>query len=164
MSTDIISTFSNRQKFVWMRAAVKWADDVGPQLRSELKREAPVAHPDPAGRNRPGRLRDSIRYERRTHAPDVDLYFNAHTPYAKYVVNDTRPHEIYPKAARYLHFWTPYGAPTNEHFVGPRGTPAHVNHPGTKANRFNERAMHTMHPKIEQRFVEIMREAMGGWR
>jgi hypothetical protein len=162
VSTDIINKLPPRQKFVWMAAAVKWADDIGPQVRSKLKEEAPVSHPDPGGRNRPGRLRDSIRYERRTRAPDVDMYFNAYTPYAEYVINSTRAHDIFPKAARYLHFWRPYRAPTIEYFVGPRGSGAHVSHPGTKANKFNERAMSAMRQTIEDRFVEIMREAMGG--
>jgi len=160
MSTDIYSTFTPRQKFAWMAAAVKWADEVGPQIRSKLKEEAPVGE---GGRR--GRLRDSIRYERRTHNPDVDMYFNAHTPYAKYVIDGTRPHEIYPKAARYLHFFQNVGGASVERFVGPRGSgarSAHVNHPGTRANKFNERAMDAMRPKIEQRFTEVMRDAMGG--
>lgn len=162
MSTDIIDRFPPDRKFVWFDAAKKWADDVGPQIRSRLKEEAPVAYPDRAGRNRPGRLRDSIRYERRAHAPDVDLYFDAYTPYAKYVINSTRPHEIFPKSARYLHFWQSYRNPVVERFVGPRGSGAHVNHPGTKANKFNERAMASIRQQIHDRFTEIMREAMEG--
>lgn len=160
MSMDVFSDFTPRQKFVWLVSAVKWADEVGPEIRSKLKEEAPVGEGP-----RRGRLRDSIRYERRTHAPDVDMYFNAHTPYAKYVIDGTRAHEIYPKAARYLHFFQNVGGISVERFVGPRGSAArsaHVNHPGTTANKFNVRAMEAMRPKIERRFTEIMREAMGG--
>jgi HK97 gp10 family phage protein len=137
-----------------MVASAKWADTAGPIVRTALKAEAPVGTGP-----RAGRLRDSIRYHRRTTGSSIQLVFNAYTPYAKYVIEGTRAHAIYPKAARYLHF---QGRGGGDVFVGPRGSGAHVNHPGTKANPFNRKAMDEARPIVQRLYTQIMREAMGG--
>ncbi len=152
--TITTSSSGNRRRFVWMTAAVKWADTAGPAVRSALKAEAPVGTGP-----RAGRLRGAIRYHRNTTGSAVLLTFNAYTPYAKYVIEGTSAHAIYPVAARYLHF---KGRGGQDVFVGPRGSGAHVNHPGTKANPFNRKAMTAMRPVIQRMYTDIMREAMGG--
>jgi hypothetical protein len=143
--------------FVWTAAAVKWADTVGPIARAALKVMAPVGKGP-----RAGRLRTSIRYERRTTAGSgVTATFTAYTPYARYVIDGTKPHIIRPVAARYLHFQQN----GRDRFVGPRGSSArsaYVMHPGTRANKFNERAFEAIGPEIRRIYQVIMSEAMGG--
>lgn len=149
-----------KRQFQWMTAAAKWADTIGPMVRSELRHEAPVAKLDPAGRNRPGRLRASIRYERHTTGRSVTAEFTAYTPYAGFVIDGTKPHIIRPVAARYLMFYQ-NGA---QRFVGPRGSSArgaYVQHPGTKPNPFNRRAVDRMMPVVQQTYRDIMIAAIG---
>jgi hypothetical protein len=133
-------------QFKWLKAATGWADLVGPAVRTELKRQAPVGQ----GANA-GQLRDKIRYERRTTATSVQLRFSTGVGYAKYVVGGTKPHVIYPVAARALRF------------AGRNGTvfARVVHHPGTKANDFPARALHVTGPMIQQRLSAAMRE-LGG--
>lgn len=152
--TTISYSSPNRKRFEWMVAAAKWADTAGPIVRTALKAESPVGKGP-----RAGRMRDSIRYHRRTSGSSIQMVFNAYTPYAKYVISGTKAHEIYPVAARYLHF---KGRGGGDVFVGPRGSGAHVNHPGTKANPFNRRAMDEVRPVIQHLYTQIMRDAMGG--
>jgi HK97 gp10 family phage protein len=154
VSVSLTGSVPPRKQFVWLRAAVKWADEVGPAVRTALKANAPVGQGP-----RAGRLRDSIRYQRTTTGASVSITFNAYTPYARYVIEGTRPHAIYPVAARYLHF---KGRSGGDVFVGPRGSSAHVNHPGTKANPFNRRAMQEMRPYLQATYTRIMREEIGG--
>lgn len=152
MSTSITVTGSGpRKQFLWMKAAVAWADTIGPLLREEMKHEAPVAKQDPAGRNRPGRLRSSIRYERNTSGSTVSAKFTAYTPYAGYVIGGTKPHVIRPVAARYLMF---YQGETQRFSKM-------VNHPGTKPNPFNRRAVDRMMPVIQRTYRDMMIEAIG---
>ena len=139
---------SNLGRFQWKAAAVKWADEIGPIVRSELKAKAPVAK-DGAGA---GRLRDSIRYERNTVGGGVTATFTAYVPYAKYVVEGTGPHIIRARAARYLH-WKDAGG---DHFA------KQVNHPGTKPNDFAKRAVEPLVPLIQHRFATILKQALGG--
>lgn len=140
-----------RKQFLWMKAAVEWADTIGPVLREELRREAPVAKQDPAGRNRPGRLRASIRYERRTTGSSVSVQFTAYTPYAGYVIEGTNPHVIRPIAARYLMFYQGEAQRFSRL----------VHHPGTKANPFNRRAVDRMMPEIRRTYRDTMIAAIG---
>jgi HK97 gp10 family phage protein len=140
-------------RFNWMRTAVGWADEAGPMMRTALKAEAPVGTGP-----RSGRLRTSIRYERNVRAGSVTMTFTANTPYAKYVLEGTREHDIYPVAARYLHFIGKRGPV----FVGPRGSGAHVHHPGTKPNPFPQRALGPMEPMLQRTFRQALETALGG--
>jgi HK97 gp10 family phage protein len=136
------------RRFEWTRLAVRWADEVGPLTRTALKAKAPVGKGQGAGR-----LRDSIRYQRRTLGGAVVLEFTANTPYAKYVLSGTSAHEIRPKAARVLHWVDASG---NDRFA------AAVRHPGTKPNRFPEKAVLPLLPLIQRRFKEIVTEQLRG--
>lgn len=140
-------------RFSWTRAAVAWMDEAGPLVREALKREAPVAKATPDGR-KGGRLRDSIRYERETAAGNVTGIFTANVPYARYVLEGTGPHVITAQAARALRF-----------YPGGEGTPVFrrsVNHPGTKANPFNERALLPLEPLLRRTFADAVRASAEG--
>lgn len=158
---EIVNTSGRppRSRFEWMVASRKFADTAGPLIRTALKAEAPVGKPSANRSNQPGRLRDSIRYERPiTSADSLSMMFNAYTPYAKYVLEGTKEHDIFPKAARYLYFQK-NGANV---FVGPGGSGRHVHHPGTRANPFNRRAMDRVRPEVQRLFSTIIRGSIGG--
>lgn len=142
------SAGDSRSRFLWMKAAVTWADEIGPLVRTAMRTEAPAGK----GPNS-GRLRRSLRYERRTTGSTVTLKFGSGVPYAPYVVSGTRRHFIRPVAARALRW------------VGPDGKPVFsrlVDHPGTRANDFPRRAIALTEPVIRERFYAIMRRAGGG--
>jgi hypothetical protein len=154
----------NAYKFVWMAASAKWADTVGPVVLDAMKKAAPLGKDQQtsdgqslATRHRPGTLRSSIRFAREASATNTTATWTAYTPYAGFVINGTSPHEIWPVAAKYLHF-VQQGV---ERFVGPKGSQAHVNHPGTKPNPFNRRVMEEMMEYIQRTYREIMQEALG---
>ncbi len=128
--------------FQWTRAAVRWADEVGPLGRAAIKAKAPVGK-GPGG----GRLRDSIRYVRRSNiGSGVTITFNAHTPYAGFVVKGTPPHIIEARAAKSLHW------------VGPNGDVfrKRVRHPGTKPNPFPRRALTPLIPVIQAKYRDAI--------
>lgn len=157
MTIEIVNSSGRppRNRFEWMVASRKFSDTAGPLIRTALKVESPVGDGP-----RRGRLRDSIRYERPIATPDnLVMSFNAYTPYARYVLDGTKEHDIYPKAARYLHFT---GRGGGDVFVGPRGSSAHVHHPGTKPNPFNKKAMDRVRPEVQRLFSTIVRSSMGG--
>lgn len=142
------------RRFSWTRAAVSWADEAGPLVRAALKEKAPVGKAQPGSKQRPGRLRDAIRYERETAAGEgaVTVFFLANVPYTPYVIGGTRPHPIAASAARALH-WT-----------GPQGDmfARRVNHPGTKANPFNERAVFPLTGELRELFRTAIEASMEG--
>lgn len=150
--------------FQWMVASAKWADTVGPVVLGGLRAAAPVGQVQEvtgstpiASRHRVGNLRDSIRYASDPGATNTTATFTAYVPYAGYVIEGTRPHEIWPKAARYLAF----ASNGQMQFVGPKGTQAHVNHPGTAPNPFNKRVIEELMDWIQETYAEIMQEALG---
>lgn len=128
--------------------AEAWAAEVGPLVQRALKAEAPVSKEGA----RPGRLRESIRYEKKNASGSLVLTFTASVPYARYVIEGTAAHQIRPRIATALHWKDGSG----DHFARV------VNHPGTKPNRFPERAITPLLPVVQQRFKQISVEAMGG--
>ena len=134
------------KKFNAMKALVRWADAVGPEVRDSLKDHTPVGQ----GANA-GRMRDSIRYERETVSGGITILFTANVPYAKYVIDGTAPHEIRAKAARALHWSSPSGS----HFAKV------VHHPGTRPNDFVERTIVPLEPLIKQELSLILQEELG---
>lgn len=133
------------QRFQWTRAAMSWADATGPVVRSALKAAAPVAPVDG------GRLRDSIRYARRTRLGRVTLEFSASAPYTRFVLDGTPPHIIRARTSRYLHW-----ADT----AGQNRFAKQVNHPGTKPNPFPRRALTPLMPAIQSAFQESVLDSM----
>ena len=71
-------------------------------------------------------------------------------PYAKFVIGGTRPHPIRPKNAQALH-WV---AEDGDHFS------RFVNHPGTKANNFAQKAVEPLMPLLIALFADAAREAI----
>jgi hypothetical protein len=138
-------------RFSWAKAATAWADETGPLVRDALKDKAPI------GRGpRAGRLKSAIRYSRQTGPGSVALRFEAHVPYVHYVLDGTRPHTITPKAARALRFQF-YG-----HAPGAVVFAKRVKHPGTRANRFNHRAVLPLVPELQRKFRAAIEAAMEG--
>lgn len=159
-----VSGASPRFQFQWKVASVKFADTVGPVIRDAMKAAAPVGQPQEVTgskplrtRQRPGTLRDSIRYQRGGTGASTEISWFAYTPYAGFVIRGTKAHEIWPKAAKYLSF----GRNGQQVFVGPKGTQAHVNHPGTAPNPFNRRVMDELMDWLQETYAEIMQEALG---
>lgn len=129
------------RRFRWMTAATRYMDEAGVLVRTRLKEEAPV---------KTGRLQRAIRYSRRTTPNLVRGEFKAHTPYAGFVVDGTKPHPIAAKAARSLH-WRTGG---QDHFA------LRVSHPGTRPNPFNVRAVEPLRPVLARMFRDSVRRAM----
>jgi hypothetical protein len=132
------------KRFSFIRATSKWADAVGPEILSNIRREAP---------HRTGRLKDSLTYRKRLGLTGVALEFGSNVPYAGYVEEGTPPHIIQPRNASVLRF-TMRGGET----VYARS----VNHPGTRANPYARRAVEQMLPFLELAFQEIIEEQFRG--
>lgn len=140
-------------RFSFMRAAVAWSDDTGPVVLQALKDEAPVAPDSTISNTKGGRLKNSIRYERETSADSVSAVFTANVPYAGYVIGGTGPHVIAASAARFLRY---------EGSEGQAVFSRSVNHPGAKANPFNERAIIPMTVELRESFAEAMQASAEG--
>lgn len=132
-------------RLAWGVAARQWSGSVGPAVRSALMDRAPVGNGPGAGR-----LRGSIRYEQQSGAGTLRLTYTANTPYAGFVLNGTRPHVIQARNARALRFMS--GGQVRFAF--------RVNHPGTRPNRFPERALAPLMPMVQQRFREIVTDQL----
>ena len=125
--------------------AAAWGAEVTPIVERALKAKAPVA------KENGGRLRESIRHKQ-LNGGGLTVTFYTEVPYAKYVLDGTRPHEIRPRTAKALH-WKGAGGDVFAQVV---------NHPGTKANKFPERAIKPLLPALKGRFRQISIEALGG--
>lgn len=99
----------------------RFLDLAGEMLRSDATREAPVVE---------GRLRGDITVFPRRRRGEVQVGNTALIDYAKYVYYGTRPHIIRPRNRQALR--TPYGIFRS------------VNHPGTTANPYLDRALASM--------------------
>ncbi len=108
------------------RALVRWADVVGPMMRELARAEAPVGSGPGAGR-----LRQQLRYERRTTGAEVQVKVVGGAPYTGFVIHGTSPHVIVPRNAMALRFQS----------HGQTVFATLVHHPGTKPNPFGQRAL-----------------------
>jgi hypothetical protein len=79
--------------------------------------------------------------------------FTANTPYAGFVTDGTRAHQISAVAARFLHWTDDSGF---GHFAKT------VQHPGTKPNPFGKEAVRHTKPLIQASFQRAVRTAMRG--
>lgn len=139
-------TNSKIARFRWRQAVAEFVDEAQPITLRALKDAAPVASRG-AGR---GRLRRSIRSRREIGGDSATVRFTTAVPYARYVLEGTRPHRITPRLARALHWVDGSGS----HFA--RG----VNHPGTRPNPFPERARVAVQSDLAERFRSAVRDAM----
>jgi hypothetical protein len=135
------------RRFSWQADARRWSDEIDPLVRDAIKREAPVGQGPTSGK-----LRESVRYERHMSAHNAQLLYTSSTPYARFVVDGTRPHIIRPRRARALR-WEGPGGPRFARLV---------HHPGTRANPFPTRALRPMVPLIQRRLAEIVRSNLRG--
>jgi hypothetical protein len=123
-------------------AMVQWADETGRYIVHELEAQTPV---------RTGRLQGSMRYQRTLlGGMSLRMEWHSNVPYAPFVIHGTAPHDIYPKAARALH-WGPAGG----------GTFAmHVHHPGTKPNPFPARTMERVRLGVIASYMDAYKKAV----
>lgn len=130
-------------KFRWEDAAGIWAREAAPLGRSMLRAQAPFFT---------GALRESISVREEPSAASYLILFWTQVPYAKYVLGGTRAHTIAAKNAQALRWMANRGH-------GPAMFAKRVNHPGTKANPFPERAMARIGPAIAEGFARACKEA-----
>lgn len=118
MNADKLIGKINTHDARMQRAIARWQDVAGGVLLKETQGEAPVKR---------GILRDSLYVQ----ASGTSVKVATKLPYAKYVVNGTRAHTIRPVGSKALRFR-----------IGSRVIFAKsVRHPGTKPNRFLQRAL-----------------------
>jgi len=141
--TMTVSGADRSLKFDWKAASGAWAADVEPAASRSMKMRAPF---------RTGAMRQGIgsRLEPGPSRMWVVLYSTA--SYAPYVLAGTGPHVIAARNAKALRWFANAGH-------GPIMFAKSVNHPGTKANDFPEKAIAPLKTMILQSFVDAAREA-----
>ena len=152
MSFDMkITRKSPRGAPLRMKEALReWHREVGPIAEEAIKAVAPVYKGGGSGNHLgglPGKLRDSIHY--RT-AGEYGAEVVVGVPYAKYVIEGTRPHEIVPRNANVLH-WVQNN---EDHFA------YRVSHPGNRPNNFPEKGLRPWGPLFARRLKELSEEAL----
>lgn len=135
---------NKRLVFPWSAFAAKVAEEVGAMGVLAIKDAAPVAHEGG------GRLRDSIMFHRNTKARLIEIIFTADTPYAKWVIEGTQPHIIEARNVKALRF----------EMGGEINFATSVNHPGTFANPFPERAMRRLEPIIQLKMADLAKKSI----
>lgn len=110
-------------------------------------------------------LEDNIFVEVKKYAMRVFIDMQT-VPYAKYVVNGTRPHHIFPRYAKALRFWDRVYKQNRDArgrfasgFHKAKGAirfSKHVYHPGTDADDFLTEAGIALKPKIEAMFKNAL--------
>lgn len=128
----------------WDEAASTWAREASKVAEGMLRSHAPF---------RTGALRASIKSRTEPSPGMVLVVLYATAPYTKLVLEGTRAHPIAARNARALRWLGPGGM--GVHFA------KHVNHPGTKADPFPDRAMPLVSPAIARLFAVAVQEAMG---
>lgn len=134
-------------RFEWTRAAGKWAAEAGPLLLAELRAEAPVGTGQTSGK-----LRDGLRWQKRTRLGKLMMIFDApDVPYLRYVIDGTSGGQtIAPVAARALH-WNNGGGDVFAMSVTRGSTPA---------NDFPSRVWDRMRGEVHHRFTEIIKKEL----
>lgn len=127
-------------RFKFATRLIEWSDEIGPLMREELKKQAPVRRDSFVTG---GRLRQSIRYRRTFTGIGGTVQWTANTPYAEFVVRGTQPHDISAKATRALRFMDKGGGVAFAR---------HVHHPGSKPDDFPKRAAEALGPRIYSSF------------
>lgn len=135
-------------RFKFAVRLIEWADEIGPLMRDELKKQAPVRKDSFVTG---GRLRQSIRYRRTFTGVGGAVQWTANTPYAEYVVHGTRDHDINAKATRALRFMDKGGGVAFRR---------HVHVKGAKPNDFPKRASEAALPRIYESFRRHVTEGI----
>jgi hypothetical protein len=112
----------------------KFAVEAGNLYLKNLKSSAPVDT---------GTLKGKLRIEMSGGGSDWRIKPISDVPHLKFVINDTAPHQIVPvRAPSLTFFWKRYGRVVRLQSVS---------HPGTKANKFDEKAMQATLPELSKR-------------
>lgn len=153
LSIDKVGDWANTpiHRFNWEEIAQRFHDDAGPSTQDALKAECPRKpvwdHPE---RGAPGTMAESIDRGSEIGESSAKMRFEAHTPYAGYVVHGTAPHPIDPRVKRWLHWVDPGG----EHFR------KHVEHPGATANHFPDRVLMAEGESIAEKFSRAVEDTV----
>lgn len=131
---------------------------LGSNITARFKSAAPVG--------KTGKFRDSHTFKTFERGTDIELRFYSASPLGTYIRRGTKPHVIRAKRAKALaFFWPKVGMQT---FVPKAGFPitgelngafwigkGFVNHPGTKPNPYQERALASMSPAMRDSLNKI---------
>lgn len=149
--TMTVNGADRRVSFDWQAAAAAWSKDASRLTVAALKAAAPVSKGVDPRKPKPGKLRDSImsRTELSTGLATITAYSTV--PYAGFVIGGTRPHKIQAKNKPFL-AWID-GASGGWMFA------REVQHPGTKPNKFPDRALSALQPALASQFAQAVQEA-----
>lgn len=144
MSLNVTVSGADRSlKFDFKAASEAWAADVEPSALRAMKLASPFLT---------GAMRQGISSRQEPSAGSMWVVLYSTASYAGYVVGGTVAHPIRAVNAKALR-WIPNRG---------HGTPQYaksVQHPGTKANDFPERAIGSIQTLILQSFADAAREA-----
>lgn len=122
-------------------------DTVRPSLLAALRLASPKIT---------GKLASSIRARRETSIsgidPHVNLIATSDVPYARFVLEGTRAHDIYPNQAQALHWMNQMGDSVFSKVV---------HHPGTRANDFPDRVWRGMREMVMAEMAAQIRRKLG---
>ena len=148
MSVEIKVTGSKVSfaRWAFKPMAATWRSRVAPIVLEALKEEAPAYKYDDAQLSRgqtPGDLKKSIKLDSvgGSIGEGIEMNFVSDVPYAKYVINGTRGHRIplSGDATNPMLHWNRGGVDNYRRWV---------QHPGTTANNFPQRAVDKVKPVI----------------
>lgn len=129
----------------WQEAARAWAGEATPMGMALLRAHTPVGFGPHAGA-----LRQSERARVEESEGSMMVVFYTRKYYARYVLEGTKAHVITVRNARALRWVDRVGNPS---FA------VRVNHPGTKADPFPERALARLRPALAHLFARCVKEA-----
>lgn len=126
-----------------------WGHEWGERLKSAIKDEAPYRD-DEDGTGSGEHLRDSIEFAGvKAIAGGISMSWTSDVPWAEFVITGTRPHDIYARFARMLHWVDGSGHDQFRRMV---------HHPGTDPNTFPLTALEHLLPEMTSSFAELFEE------
>ena len=143
-----VSGADRRLRFDWPAASKAWSAQVTPLAGQLLRASTPVGAGPTAGR-----MRQSVTPREEMSAAALMVVFYTTVPYAGYVLGGTKAHPIAARNAKALRWLDNRGH-------GPVRFARSVQHPGTKANPFPEKALGTQGALFARMFADAAREAV----
>lgn len=133
VGVEALNTRLQTMKKAWAEAPRAIVHQAAEVLKRALQDEAPV---------RSGDLKRGIHYRTQAIGPSLSARFYTDVAYTPFVIKGTQPHEIWAgfytgKSDKRALFWEGAHHPT-----------PYVQHPGTKANPFPDRAMLKVGPQV----------------
>jgi hypothetical protein len=142
------------RRFRFGIVASETMDEVAPGVVGAMRLFAPKGRRE-AGKPKKRTLEDSFYPVRHTSTTGAELSIVSNVPYAKYVLKGTKPHAITGKPL--LAFMWNSGTPAWMAATGGKNVLTilrSVQHPGTKANRFDLKAWAQVRPGVAAAFRE----------